>query len=183
MASLMYTLVLTALPGETGCFSSPLLSSPLPFHFSFFLFLFLQQHALIPLRESFFENPPSIFLLSSSTQKIQTRPHLTSITQFLTFQLTLLSAVLTQQNALNRRKQRNRTFPLRPRTPLTQPTQLLRLIFETQSFSIELDKIAEAWPGEEKPTTKALSEQLGKYRKPGCSVTFSAGKEGQGGRY
>ncbi|PWY86857.1 hypothetical protein BO70DRAFT_394870 [Aspergillus heteromorphus CBS 117.55] len=58
---------------------------------------------------------------------------------------------------------------------------LLRLIFETQSFVIELDKIADAWPGDEKPTTKALSEQLGKYRKPGCSVTFSAVKKGKGG--
>ncbi|OJZ92506.1 hypothetical protein ASPFODRAFT_123243 [Aspergillus luchuensis CBS 106.47] len=49
---------------------------------------------------------------------------------------------------------------------------LLRLIFETQNFQIDLDKIVDAWPGDDKPTGKALSEQLGKYRKPGSSITF-----------
>ncbi|GAT27266.1 similar to An01g05460 [Aspergillus luchuensis] len=60
---------------------------------------------------------------------------------------------------------------------------LLRLIFETQNFQIDLDKIVDAWrnlitnhtdptAGDDKPTGKALSEQLGKYRKPGSSITF-----------
>ncbi|KAI2833595.1 hypothetical protein CBS63078_8777 [Aspergillus niger] len=57
---------------------------------------------------------------------------------------------------------------------------LLRLIFETQTFQIDLDKIVDAWPGDDKPTGKALSEQLGKYRKPGSSITFrfTKGKRG-----
>ncbi|PYI03759.1 hypothetical protein BO78DRAFT_451155 [Aspergillus sclerotiicarbonarius CBS 121057] len=59
---------------------------------------------------------------------------------------------------------------------------LLRLIFETQSFTIDLDKIVDAWPTEnDKPTAKALSEQLGKYRKPGSSISFSYGKKGKRG--
>ncbi|XRM39800.1 hypothetical protein ABZX51_003141 [Aspergillus tubingensis] len=49
---------------------------------------------------------------------------------------------------------------------------LLRLISETQNLQIDLDKIVDAWPGDDKPTGKALSEQLGKYRKPGSSITF-----------
>ncbi|GJP94807.1 hypothetical protein AnigIFM63604_010257 [Aspergillus niger] len=79
---------------------------------------------------------------------------------------------------------------------------LLRLIFETQTFQIDLDKIVDAWrkytpltdthnnpdlitnlnpiAGDDKPTGKALSEQLGKYRKPGSSITFrfTKGKRG-----
>ncbi|OOF95924.1 hypothetical protein ASPCADRAFT_5256 [Aspergillus carbonarius ITEM 5010] len=57
---------------------------------------------------------------------------------------------------------------------------LLRLIFETQTFTIDLDKIVEAWPTKnDKPTAKALSEQLCKYRKPGSSITFTGGKKGK----
>ncbi|GKZ22247.1 hypothetical protein AbraIFM66951_007463 [Aspergillus brasiliensis] len=57
---------------------------------------------------------------------------------------------------------------------------LLRLLFETQTFQIDLDKIVDAWPGDDKPTGKALSEQLGKYRKPGSSISFryTKGKRG-----
>ncbi|RAL02381.1 uncharacterized protein BO80DRAFT_472381 [Aspergillus ibericus CBS 121593] len=59
---------------------------------------------------------------------------------------------------------------------------LLRLIFETQSFTIDPDKIVDAWPTEnDKPTAKALSEQLGKYRKSGSSISFSYTKKGKRG--
>ncbi|KAA8644279.1 hypothetical protein EYZ11_002831 [Aspergillus tanneri] len=56
---------------------------------------------------------------------------------------------------------------------------LLRTIFDTQNLHIDIDKIAEFWPGEEKPTPKALEQQLYKYRKnPKCenTVTFSKGR-------
>ncbi|KAH8429001.1 uncharacterized protein LDX57_006672 [Aspergillus melleus] len=56
---------------------------------------------------------------------------------------------------------------------------LLRTIFATQDIHLNLDEIAEAWPGDEKPTPKALSEQLHKYRKNGNGtnkVTFSGAK-------
>ncbi|KAI9035206.1 uncharacterized protein KD926_004290 [Aspergillus affinis] len=53
---------------------------------------------------------------------------------------------------------------------------LLRTIFETQDIRLNLDEIAEAWPGDEKSTPKALSEQLHKYRKNGKGtnkITFT----------
>ncbi|RDW70906.1 uncharacterized protein DSM5745_08417 [Aspergillus mulundensis] len=52
---------------------------------------------------------------------------------------------------------------------------LWQTIFNTQSFHLELHKIAEGWPGDEKPTAKALKEHLQKYRKElgsDCKVTF-----------
>ncbi|KAL2853577.1 hypothetical protein BJX68DRAFT_265044 [Aspergillus pseudodeflectus] len=42
---------------------------------------------------------------------------------------------------------------------------LWNTIFKTQSFHIDLDGVAAAWPGDEKPTPKALKEHLSKYRK------------------
>ncbi|PLB51657.1 hypothetical protein P170DRAFT_422647 [Aspergillus steynii IBT 23096] len=44
---------------------------------------------------------------------------------------------------------------------------LWRTIFETQDLFIDLEKVANAWPGDEKdkPSVKALCEQLSKYRK------------------
>ncbi|PYH34164.1 uncharacterized protein BO87DRAFT_425942 [Aspergillus neoniger CBS 115656] len=42
---------------------------------------------------------------------------------------------------------------------------LWRTIFETQTLTLDLDKIAEGWPGDDKPTAKALKEHLAKYRK------------------
>ncbi|CAK48250.1 hypothetical protein CBS115989_5502 [Aspergillus niger] len=51
---------------------------------------------------------------------------------------------------------------------------LWRTIFETQTLNLDLDKIAEGWPGDDKPTAKALKEHLGKYRKGIKSgITFS----------
>ncbi|KAL3452069.1 hypothetical protein BJX65DRAFT_303782 [Aspergillus insuetus] len=42
---------------------------------------------------------------------------------------------------------------------------LWNTIFKTQSFHIDLDVVSATWPGDEKPTPKALKEHLGKYRK------------------
>ncbi|KAL3492794.1 hypothetical protein BJX62DRAFT_235951 [Aspergillus germanicus] len=42
---------------------------------------------------------------------------------------------------------------------------LWNTIFKTQSFHIDLDVVSAAWPGDEKPTPKALKEHLSKYRK------------------
>ncbi|KAJ0425659.1 hypothetical protein BJY00DRAFT_308390 [Aspergillus carlsbadensis] len=42
---------------------------------------------------------------------------------------------------------------------------LWNTIFKTQSFHLDLDAISVEWPGDEKPTPKALKEHLGKYRK------------------
>ncbi|OOF99279.1 hypothetical protein ASPCADRAFT_2702 [Aspergillus carbonarius ITEM 5010] len=55
---------------------------------------------------------------------------------------------------------------------------LWRTIFETQNLTLDLDKIAEAWPGDDKPTARAVKEHLEKFRrglKSGNSVTFSMG--------
>ncbi|KAK5696390.1 hypothetical protein LTS12_028571, partial [Elasticomyces elasticus] len=54
---------------------------------------------------------------------------------------------------------------------------LWRTIFQTQTLNLELDKVSEAWPGDEKPTPKALKEKLDKYRRNASNnVTFSMGK-------
>ncbi|PYH96656.1 hypothetical protein BO71DRAFT_427906 [Aspergillus ellipticus CBS 707.79] len=53
---------------------------------------------------------------------------------------------------------------------------LWRTIFETQSLTLDLDTIADAWPGDDKPTPRAIKEHLEKFRKnltSGHSVTFS----------
>ncbi|PWY68393.1 hypothetical protein BO70DRAFT_400314 [Aspergillus heteromorphus CBS 117.55] len=53
---------------------------------------------------------------------------------------------------------------------------LWRTIFETQSLTLDLDKIADAWPGDEKPTARAIKEHLEKFRRnltSGNTVTFS----------
>ncbi|KAL2796391.1 hypothetical protein BJX66DRAFT_336143 [Aspergillus keveii] len=42
---------------------------------------------------------------------------------------------------------------------------LWNTIFKTQSFYIDLDVVSATWPGDEKPTPKALKEHLSKYRK------------------
>ncbi|KAL3459118.1 hypothetical protein BJX64DRAFT_291515 [Aspergillus heterothallicus] len=42
---------------------------------------------------------------------------------------------------------------------------LWNTIFKTQSFHLDLDTISAEWPGEEKPTPKAIKEFLGRYRK------------------
>ncbi|PYI02463.1 hypothetical protein BO78DRAFT_422509 [Aspergillus sclerotiicarbonarius CBS 121057] len=59
---------------------------------------------------------------------------------------------------------------------------LWRTIFETQNLTLDLDKIADAWPGDDKPTARAIKEHLEKFRrglKSGNSVTFSmSGKRG-----
>ncbi|KAL4938395.1 hypothetical protein BDV06DRAFT_226026 [Aspergillus oleicola] len=56
---------------------------------------------------------------------------------------------------------------------------LWQTIFNTQTINLELDKISEAWPENDKPTPKALKEHLQRYRKAGeCKVTFSLGKKG-----
>ncbi|PWY91690.1 hypothetical protein BO94DRAFT_583624 [Aspergillus sclerotioniger CBS 115572] len=55
---------------------------------------------------------------------------------------------------------------------------LWRTIFETQNLTLDLDKIAEAWPGDDMPTARAIKEHLEKFRrglKSGNSVTFSMG--------
>ncbi|PLB51658.1 hypothetical protein P170DRAFT_471587 [Aspergillus steynii IBT 23096] len=50
---------------------------------------------------------------------------------------------------------------------------LLKVMFETQNMHIDFDKISSAWPGDVKPTPKALKEHLSKYRGKGQgSVTF-----------
>ncbi|KAL4949217.1 hypothetical protein BDW69DRAFT_79961 [Aspergillus filifer] len=59
---------------------------------------------------------------------------------------------------------------------------LWQTIFNTQPIHLELDKISEGWPDEEKPTPKALKEHLQRYRKAGaCKVTFSMKGTGAGG--
>ncbi|PTU25363.1 hypothetical protein P175DRAFT_0472589 [Aspergillus ochraceoroseus IBT 24754] len=53
---------------------------------------------------------------------------------------------------------------------------LWRTFFETQNVNIDLDKLANGWPGAEKPTPKALKEHLSKFRKNlrgENTVTFS----------
>ncbi|KAL4967811.1 uncharacterized protein BDV14DRAFT_13741 [Aspergillus stella-maris] len=58
---------------------------------------------------------------------------------------------------------------------------LWQTIFNTQTIHLELDKISEGWPEEEKPTPKALKEHLQRYRKAGeCKVTFSLKSTGAG---
>ncbi|PLN82618.1 GrpB protein-domain-containing protein [Aspergillus taichungensis] len=55
---------------------------------------------------------------------------------------------------------------------------ILKTIFNTQSFTIDLNKTIEHWPGDDKPTLRALEFQLDKYRKdPQCdnTVTFTKG--------
>ncbi|KAJ5092480.1 hypothetical protein NUU61_007350 [Penicillium alfredii] len=42
---------------------------------------------------------------------------------------------------------------------------LWKTLFTTQKLNIDLDKLASNWPGDEKPTPKALKEHLSKYRK------------------
>ncbi|XHF98524.1 hypothetical protein AWENTII_002072 [Aspergillus wentii] len=57
---------------------------------------------------------------------------------------------------------------------------LWKTIFETQSFHIDLDKLSKAWPGEDKPSPKALEGQLSKYRKNlkgDNTITFSLGSK------
>ncbi|CEL03133.1 hypothetical protein ASPCAL04290 [Aspergillus calidoustus] len=50
-------------------------------------------------------------------------------------------------------------------TDLSVSEDLWNTIFKTQSFHIDLDGVAAAWPGDDKPTPKALKEHLSKYRK------------------
>ncbi|BCS19108.1 uncharacterized protein APUU_11936A [Aspergillus puulaauensis] len=42
---------------------------------------------------------------------------------------------------------------------------LWQTVFRTHSFHMDLTKIAQEWPGDDKPTPKALKEHLTKYRK------------------
>ncbi|GKZ36403.1 hypothetical protein AbraIFM66950_007474 [Aspergillus brasiliensis] len=61
---------------------------------------------------------------------------------------------------------------------------LWQTIFETQTLNLDLDKIAEGWPGYDKPTAKALKEHLGKYRKgikSGITFSMNAKRPGDDG--
>ncbi|RAL01235.1 uncharacterized protein BO80DRAFT_444681 [Aspergillus ibericus CBS 121593] len=61
---------------------------------------------------------------------------------------------------------------------------LWRTIFETQNLTLDLDKIAEAWLGDDKPTARAIKEHLEKFRKgskSGNSMTFSMSRKRAGG--
>ncbi|RAH67002.1 uncharacterized protein BO66DRAFT_458467 [Aspergillus aculeatinus CBS 121060] len=54
---------------------------------------------------------------------------------------------------------------------------LWKLIFETQTITLDLDKVAQAWPGDDKPTPKAIERHLEKYRKSGSGVSFQKGQQ------
>ncbi|RAL12104.1 uncharacterized protein BO97DRAFT_425030 [Aspergillus homomorphus CBS 101889] len=54
---------------------------------------------------------------------------------------------------------------------------LWELIFETQTFTLDLQKVSEAWPGDDKPTARAIERHLDNYRKSGSGVSFQKGQK------
>ncbi|KAL4904995.1 hypothetical protein BDW74DRAFT_178561 [Aspergillus multicolor] len=63
---------------------------------------------------------------------------------------------------------------------------LWQTVFRTHAFTLELEKISKEWPGDERPTPKALKEHLAKWRKElgsDCQVKFniSSKSDCQGG--
>ncbi|KAL4919851.1 hypothetical protein BDW62DRAFT_199572 [Aspergillus aurantiobrunneus] len=57
---------------------------------------------------------------------------------------------------------------------------LWQTVFKTHTFHMDLAQISKAWPGDDKPTPKALKEHMAKYRKKlggDTRITFGMGSK------